>query len=406
MRCQSSSLWRRVANHENPSRENVGRTNNLVNRHLALLRYWVIATQEPAAMLLKNFILWIILLVMVLTQLLLYIPIFSCRNSGPTPVCLEQFRFSIVGASAVTEEFISSIKEVLRLVSYLAIDMGWSTDLGDSDLYREENLVDTFDAQNTYKVNYLGYCKRRHNTVLYCAPNGHSGMDVLGILVRDIGIQLGMLSSSHVDDTTLLGNSMVLTYHLALSSLEKFLKAEQTSALSKMILLDDDTSSSEGKPHVSQFARGVALARFLQVANGSVFIVLLCELSLSALCLLVVLVYGLTLILRLKLKIIATSLKFTISTLMGVATITFLSTLLYFLVLKTLEPSRDPLQMAGKWDIMQVSVGPGFIIGCIRYALQVLLLPLIFVVLRYYKTREEPSQVIQEPESAQMKDLS
>ncbi|QLL32421.1 hypothetical protein HG536_0C05900 [Torulaspora globosa] len=351
---------------------------------------------------LKRFLAWIILLIVALTQLLLYIPILSCRNTGS--FCVEQFRFSITGSSAITEEFINSVKEVLKLISYLALDMGWSTGLTDSDVYREENLVDTFDSENVYSVNHFGYCKKKHSTILYCAHNGHSGMDVLGILVRDIGIQLGMLSMPHQNETTMVGESLVLTYHLGLTSLKKFLKAKQTSALSKVLLLEDGQAESGKISGASQFARGVALARFLQLANAGVLIMLINEISVSVLCMLAVLVYGITLVLKVKVRILITVLKAAASVLIGIATITFASTLLYFLALKTLEPSGDPLQPATKWDIMQLSVGPGFVIGWIRYALQIILLPLTFGTLRYYSTREEPSQVVEEPGSGQLKD--
>lgn len=353
---------------------------------------------------LKKFLAWIILLSIALTQLLLYIPIFSCRNTGSSPVCVEQFRFSITGSSAITEEFINSVKEVLKLISYLAIDMGWSTRMTDSDIYREENLVDTFDAENVYSVNHFGYCKKKHNSILYCARNGHSGMDVLGILVRDIGIQLGMLSISHQNETRMVGDSLVLTYHLGLTSLKKFLKAKQTSALSKVLLLEDGKPGSSKISGASQFARGVALARFLQLANAGVLIMLINEMTLSALCLLAVLVYGITLVLKVKIRILITALKAVTSALIGIATITFASTLLYFLALKTLEPSADPMRPPTKWEIMQVSVGPGFVIGWIRYALQIILLPLTFLTLRHYKAREEPPQDVEEPSSGQLKD--
>ncbi|QLQ79941.1 hypothetical protein HG537_0C05900 [Torulaspora globosa] len=353
---------------------------------------------------LKKFVAWIIMLIIALTQLLLYIPIFSCRDTGPSPVCIEQFRFSIIGSSAITEEFINSVKEVLKLISYLAIDMGWSTRMTDSEIYREENLVDTFDAENVYSVNHFGYCKKKHNSIVYCARNGHSGMDVLGILVRDIGIQLGMLSISHQNETTMVGDSLVLTYHLGLTSLKKFLKAKQTSTLSKVLLLEDGQTERTNNTGPPQFAKGVALARFLQLANAGVLIMLINEIAASTLCLLAVLAYGITLILKLKVRILITALKVAASTLIAIATITFTSTLLYFLALKTLEPSSDPLQPPTKWDIMQVSVGPGFVIGWIRYALQIILLPLVFLTIRYYRAREEPCQVVEEPNTGQLKD--
>ncbi|CCE91673.1 Sma2p TDEL_0D00890 [Torulaspora delbrueckii] len=337
----------------------------------------------------KRLIVWIILFVIALTQLLLYIPNFSCRGSS---ACLDQFNFSIIGSSSVTQDFINSIKEFLKLLSYLAIDMGWSRDLTDSDIYREEKLVDTFDSENVYKVNYFGYCKKRHGERLYCVQNWGSGMDVLGILVRDIGIQLGMLSASHQNDTRLLGDSMVLTYHLALSSLRRFLRGDQGNALSKLVISKDDYASSKSDAKTSRYSKGVDMAYLLKVANKFLLLIELCELSTSLLFLTAVICFGIALSMGIKLRIIPLVLKIMISALASLATITFTGTIIYFLALRSLQPSKDPLQSSTKWDIIKINLGPGFIIGCIRYAIQIILIPLAFLIARHYSAREKETK--------------
>lgn len=341
---------------------------------------------------LKKLIVWIVLFVIALTQLLLYIPNFSCRGTSSSAVCLDQFSFSILGSSAVTEDFINSIKEFLKLLSYLAIDMGWSKGLTDTDLYREEKLVNTFDSENVYKVNYFGYCKKRHGERLYCVPNWDSGMDVLGILVRDIGIQLGMLSASHQNDTRLLGDSMVLTYNLALSSLRKFLKGDRGGALSKMIVSDDNYVGSNSESRASRYYKGVQLAHFLKLANKFLLFTQICELSTSLLNLAALLSFGLALALGKKIRILPILVKITTAALASLATVSLTGTILYYLSLKALEPSKDPMQSPTQWDVLQVRLGPAFIIACIRYAMQLILIPIAFLTARHYSVKEKDSK--------------
>lgn len=294
----------------------------------------------------------------------------------------------------------NSIKEFLKLLSYLAIDMGWSKDLTDTDIYKEEKLVDTFDSENVYKVNYVGYCKKRYGERLYCIQNWDSGMDVLGILVRDIGIQLGMLSMSHQNETRLLGDSMVLTYHLSLSSLRRFLRGDQGNALSKLVIADDDSTQSRSASKTSSYSKGVEMAYCLKMVNKLLLLIHFCELTLSLLFLAAVLAFGICLVLRLKIKVLALILRIGVSTTAFLGTMSITGMIMYFLVLKSLEPPRDPTRLSSKWDIIQVSLGSGFIIGCIRYAIQIILVPVTFVITRHYSAGENETKELKDEDLA------
>lgn len=343
----------------------------------------------------KRFIVWTILFGITTTQFLLYLPNFSCTSSIGLPICTEQFSFSIIGTSTITRDFIASVKEFLKLVSYLAIDMGWSNSLADPEIYNDENLVDTFESENIYRVNYFGYCKKNNNQRMYCVPNGNAGMDVLTILVRDVGIQLGKLSSVHVNNTTILGDSLVLTYQLALSSLRKFLKGDRYrgNALSKVIFGSDiNDTETTGRDKAAHYSKGVDAAYFLSVANKIMFLLQVCEVVTSFLCLLTVIGFGMGLTLTKKHRSLPVLLKVVISTLLIIASITLISSVLYFLSLKTLEPSNDPSHGSTGWELLQVNIGNGFIIGCVRYLVQLTLLPVAFLTANHYSVKKKVSQ--------------
>lgn len=322
-----------------------------------------------------------------LTQFFLYIPNFSCTGSASLPFCAEQFSFSIIESSSITKNFIGSIKEFLRLVSFLAIDMGWSNTLSDPDIYKEDNLVDTFDSENVYQVNYFGYCKKKNNKRLYCAPSGNNGMDVLGILVRDIGIQLCMLSAPRQNDTKVLGDSLVLTYHLALSSLRKILKDGQGNVFSKILLRGDDVSS-KGRSKTSRYNKGVEVAYSLEIANRAMLFLQACEVLVSFACALIVIGFGIVLTLGKKHRLFPILLQLGTSSLVSLATVSLIGTILYYLALKSLEPSNDLRQQGTGWEMMQVTIGTGFIIGCIRYGVQVTLLPLTWIISKRYSSKK------------------
>lgn len=338
----------------------------------------------------KRFIVWTILFSITATQFFLYLPNFSCTISTGVPLCAAQFNFSIVGTSTITRDFIDSIREFLRLISYLALDMRWSG-VTDPEIYNEENLVDTFDADNLYKVNFFGYCKKNGDYRAYCVQNGDSGMDVLGVLVRDVGIQLAKLSSSSANDTKVLGDSLVLTYHLSLSSLRKFLKGDRhnSNAFSKILLGTGGTETDDKR--AAQYGKGVEIAYALKMFNKVLFYVQVGEFASSFVCLVTVVGFGLVLTFGKRHRSLPFLLKTTSSMLIAVATLTLLGTTIYFFLLKLLEPSHDHSQIS-EWALLQVTIGSGFVICFARYLLQLFLLPITFLTANHYSVRAGSKQ--------------
>lgn len=334
----------------------------------------------------KRFIVWTILFGITTVQFLLYLPNFTCTVSTGVPLCTAQFNFSVVGTSAITRDFIDSIREFLKLISYLALDMGWAG-ATDSKIYNEENLVDTFDPDNIYKVNFFGYCKKNGYRRVYCVQNGDSGMDILSVLVRDVGIQLAKLSSSPANNTKVLGDSLVLTYHLSLSSLRRFLKGDRrnSNAFSRILIGAQDTGADDDR--AEQFGKGVDIAHVLKIFNKILFFWQIAELATSFICLITVIAFGVALTFGKKHRLLPTILKFSSSILVIVASLTLLGNILYFLFLKLLEPSQDNSQTSD-WALLKVTIGSGFVICCGRFMLQSLFLPITFLTANHYSIKD------------------
>lgn len=338
----------------------------------------------------KRFIVWTILFGITITQFLLYLPNFSCTVSTGVPLCAAQFHFSIVGTSTITRDFINSIREFLRLISYLALDMGWKG-AADPKVYSEENLVDTFDPENVFKVNFFGYCKKNGYRRDYCVQNGDSGMDVLSVLVRDVGIQLAKLTSSPANNTKVLGDSLVLTYHLSLSSLRRFLKGNRrnSNSFSKILFGAQDTDMDDDR--ADQYGKGVDIAYALKVFNKILFFWQVGEFASSFVCLVTVIAFGLVLTFGKRHRSLPILLKCSSSVLVAAATLTLVSDTVYFLFLKLLEPSHDHSQISD-WALLQVTIGSGFVIGCARYMLQLFFLPITFLTANHYSVKKSSKQ--------------
>lgn len=324
-------------------------------------------------LIIKRFVLWTFLFFLATTQLLLYLPDFSCSVSVGLPLCTPQYHISIITGTRATQDFVASVRQFLKLISYLAIDMGWSKYLTDSQIYNDENLVDTFDANNVFRVNFYGYCKSTEGKRTYCVSNGDNGMDFIGILIRDVGIQLGKLSPQYEVNSKVLGDSLVFTYHLALSSMRKFLKSNsyRDNAFSKILFEDNQN-------YLENYLKGVKLAFTLAMANKAMFYTHLVEIILSGVFVLSILLFGFVLIFGKQHRVVPTILKLCSCSLFAAATISYISTISYLASLKLLEPTDLMDEELNNWGLLNTTVGSGFIISCFRYIVQCLTLPLVF----------------------------
>lgn len=253
----------------------------------------------------------------------------------------------------------------MRLISYLTIDMGWSNELTDPSVYEDENLVDTFQPDKVFELNYFGFCKRSNRSKIYCTSNQNYGMDVLEVLVRDVGIQLGNISTTRSNETKKFGDSLVLTYRLALTSIRDFLKHDKHSgnALSKALIGTPDPNVKDQSP-TKNYSKGVNLAYILMVFNGMVFYLAVLELIVGFLSICVVSAFGGALSVGKRHRLFPILLKFSSSILVTLSTLTLLCNVIYLIALKTLEP--DDVSVAGPdravshttgWELLQVNVG-------------------------------------------------
>ncbi|KAL3240415.1 Sma2p [Nakaseomyces bracarensis] len=336
-------------------------------------------------LIIKRFILWTLLFFLAITQLLLYLPDFSCSVSVGLPLCTPQFQVSIVTGTRPTQDFVTSVRQFLKLVSYLAIDMGWSKYLESAHIYNDENLVDTFNPNNGFSINYFGYCKSTDGRRVYCISNSDNGMDILGILVRDVGIQLGKLSPQYETNSRLLGDSLVLTYHLAVSSLRSILRSNRykNNAFSKLLFEGDSN-------HIRNYSKGVGLAFILTMTNKGMFYIHLAEIVLSGIFVLSILLFGFVLIFGKHHRFVPKLLKICSTSMFTVATMSYMATITYLATLKLLEPADLMVEDSknNNWELLDTSVGSGFIISCFRYIIQCLTLPLVFIAANRYSYKD------------------
>ena len=343
----------------------------------------------------KHLLLWIILISLSLVQLLLYLPNLTCNPDINLPICTPQFSISLSGSSTVSREFLGSIREFLRLLSYLTIDMGWSNELISPDVYDRKNLIDTFDSGNTYDINYFGFCKTTVATDgdnnVFCSSSARSGMDIPSILVKDIGVKLGTLSTAYVNSTESLGNSLLLTYHLAIASLRNLirndLKTGDDTVLSLLIGTalkggdgDGNGSRSDGAMDTesSKYVRGIELAYMLMRFNSIMLQFLIYEMVTGMISTVLTALLGVLLLVNLKIRLFILILRITAVVFFAISTVSFLATVLYLAVLKSLEPGTETPDLQ-TWGLLEVTVGTGFIVTCIRYMIQCVVLVLTFL---------------------------
>ena len=346
----------------------------------------------------KHLLLWIILISLSLIQLLLYLPNLTCNPEINLPICTPQFSVSLSGSSTVSREFLGSIREFLRLLSYLTIDMGWSNELISPDVYDRRNLIDTFDSGNTYDINYFGFCKTTAATDgdnnIFCSSSARSGMDIPSILVKDIGVKLGTLSTAYVNSTESLGNSLLLTYHLAIASLRNLIRNDLRTGDDTVLSLligsalksgDDNGSKDDGTMDTesSKYVKGIELAYMLMRFNSIMLQFLIYEMVTGMLSTVLTALFGVLLLVNLKIRLFILILRITAVVFFTISTVSFLATVLYLAGLKSLEPSTD---MPGTetpdsqtWGLLEVTVGTGFIVTCVRYMIQCVVLVLTFL---------------------------
>ena len=379
----------------------------------------------------RRLILWSIALMLAVAQIFLYIPTFTCTDNLNLPLCTPQFVFSLMDDSSLGKGLIDATREFLRLLSVLTLDMGWTVNdiIKNNNSYRnnnsywEDQLVDTLHRRSSFKVNYHGYCnirKYKHMTKKVCYSNENNGMDIMTVLMRDMGIQYGKLLSLDMNNTIKLGNSVVYTYKIATSSLFHFIKNDQRedNIFSKTILGfrppvkttmqnvsgtrsnisggSSNSSSSKRKERRTNFEKIIIVARLFTLFNEGIRVILFIEMIMACICFLFTLM-SLWLVIKpikKKISIISFLLALTYALL---ATTTFLNSVVLQIILRTLVPVIDDHDnilpaVEDDWGFIQVSVGSGFIFGCVRYCVQTLFCIATTIIVCFHKRQHSDSE--------------
>ncbi|KAH3900018.1 Sma2p SCDLUD_004335 [Saccharomycodes ludwigii] len=109
-------------------------------------------------------------------------------------ICWSQFQLSFKSCTHVSKKFLESAQELLKLLSYLALDLN-VTDNKTYEVMHNDQLISTFNTSDLYKINFFGYCKKNKNTnYIYCI-NKLQGLNLPMIFIKDIGLQFGRIST-------------------------------------------------------------------------------------------------------------------------------------------------------------------------------------------------------------------
>lgn len=205
----------------------------------------------------KYFIVLMLLIIALANEMIFTsFPFFTCHHENGA--CFPQLTVQITDQSPAAKTALVTVKEALKVLTYLAIDFGDSTSELDIlnnrlDTYYQDKVIDTFSVNTVYQLNFLGYCRlSSKNRQPFCMRS--YGLDLLAVFVRDAGVQLGQLTKTNID---IMGDSFALAYELAISGFNQFTNAESHSVeyIDYAILLQK-FSKGLGFLTVSQFVSG------------------------------------------------------------------------------------------------------------------------------------------------------
>lgn len=161
---------------------------------------------------------------------------------------MPQYHFRFKDDTPTSKIVFSTAKEFFSLLSFFALDFNWDIDLDQLESrYNESNLVDIFHPLNQFEVNNFGYCKHQGSKQTlqdYCIDNSN-GLNIMSVLIRDLGFQFGVLSKSNVKITS---DSFWIIYQTLITSLNRFLKDEKRgNTLLKMMAPHDPEETEQWK---------------------------------------------------------------------------------------------------------------------------------------------------------------
>ncbi|AAS52818.1 AER135Wp [Eremothecium gossypii ATCC 10895] len=221
---------------------------------------------------------WFMLLSLATAICLLHLPSYSCTYSRDLPICTPQVSFQLTNTTPTATLFLSTVKEVSMLLSYVAIDLGWNVNFPKPNDYDTSNLVNTFDPSNKYHVNLFGYCKWQplsNKATWYCMDNPN-GLDIISMIVRDLGAQLGVLSHTN---TKILSDSLWILYRSIFDSFYKFVHDDDYRA-DKVASFLQSLQQGGPLPSVDQFKTVTLLLKCFEKLTNAIQVTELCSFAL------------------------------------------------------------------------------------------------------------------------------
>ncbi|SCV04871.1 LANO_0G13256g1_1 [Lachancea nothofagi CBS 11611] len=231
--------------------------------------------------------LWFSILIILFSLVLLHLPSVSCTSIGGPRFCVPQYKIQFLEVPDGDQDLLLGAKDLLTLLSYVAVDLNSKIRPAVPTDYDDVNLVNTFNPSNTFKINHLGYCKEQPGVKKipsYCSDNGN-GLELISMLVRDVGVQFGITSSKN---PRIMGDSFVYAFKLGLRTLVESRRGnpKSGSAFSKYIPSESSSPPLEGDPE--SFSRWSGVAGFLLLMQKFCWSMSLINLVEFSMCILVI----------------------------------------------------------------------------------------------------------------------
>lgn len=192
-----------------------------------------------------KYLTFIVLILFTLLIWFSHLSYFTCTSSADLPICMPQYVFHFKDDTPTSKVLFSTIKEFFSLLSFFTLDFNWDIDLNQlEDRYNQSNLINIFHPSNKYEANVFGYCKRQKNDKKidhYCIDNTN-GLNIISILVRDLGFQFGVLSQNNVKITS---DSFWIIYQTLVTSLDRFLADDRRGNTLFKYLAPNDSNEIE-----------------------------------------------------------------------------------------------------------------------------------------------------------------
>jgi hypothetical protein len=149
-------------------------------------------------------------------------PLFTCTSSDG--ICLPQVSIQLTDSVPASKSALATVRELFKVLSYLAMDFGDAK--GEIDTlntqfedYYKNHVIDTFNEDTIYRLNFWGYCRMSPSDSEYFCMKSY-GFDLLGVFVRDAGVQFAELTGTNVG---IMGESFAITYELAVSGFNQLI---------------------------------------------------------------------------------------------------------------------------------------------------------------------------------------